>query len=130
MESPCTPHTRRTTTALLRNPLRIKAFDPPRWKEITPSEFPWEREALDFVRVGLPDHEPFRAWSNFTFIGRDGSLNEVDLLVAAPTGIFLVEIKSRPAEITGDAGTWVWTHDGRAYTDDTRSCWRTGSASV
>lgn len=91
---------------------------PPRWKEITPSEFPWEREALEFVREGLPDHEPYRAWSNFTFIGLDGSLNEVDLLVVSKTGIFLVEIKSRPGEITGDAGTWTWTQDGRRYIDD------------
>ena len=26
-----------------------------RWKTITESQFPWEREALDFVREGLPD---------------------------------------------------------------------------
>ncbi len=90
----------------------------PRWKEITPSEFPWELEALQFVRAGLPDYEPYRAWSNFTFIARDGTLNEVDLLVASPTGVFLVEIKSRPGELTGDAGTWIWTGDGRRYTDD------------
>ena len=31
----------------------------PRWKEITPSAWPWEREALAFVREGLPDHEPY-----------------------------------------------------------------------
>ena len=24
-----------------------------RWKQITPSQFPWEREALDFVRERL-----------------------------------------------------------------------------
>jgi len=90
----------------------------PRWKEITPSEFPWELEALQFVRAGLPDHDPYRAWSNFTFLGRDGTLNEVDLLVASPTGLYLVEIKSRPGELSGDAGTWVWTSDGRSYTDD------------
>jgi serine/threonine protein kinase len=91
---------------------------PPRWKEITPSEFPWEREALEFVREGLPDHEPYRAWSNFTFIAGDGSLNEVDLLVVSPTGIFLVEIKSRPGKITGDAGAWTWEEDGRRRTYD------------
>lgn len=89
-----------------------------RWREITPSEYPWERDALEYVRQGLPDHEPYRAWSNFTFIARDGSLNEVDLLVASPKGVFLVEIKSRPGEITGDAGTWTWIDNGRAYTDD------------
>lgn len=90
----------------------------PRWTEITPSEFPWERDALDFVRQGLPHHEPYRAWSNFTFMARDGSLNEVDLLVASPKGVFLVEIKSRSGELTGDAGTWTWIDKGRTHTDD------------
>jgi hypothetical protein len=28
------------------------------WTTITPSQYPWERAALDFVRAGLPDHEP------------------------------------------------------------------------
>lgn len=83
------------------------------WKQITPSDFSWEREALEFLRTRLPDHEPYRAWANFEFIAQDGSINEVDLLVLTPKGLFLVEIKSHPGEITGDAGTWVWTNDGR-----------------
>ena len=32
-----------------------------RWATITPSQYPWEQAALDFVRAGLPDHEPYRA---------------------------------------------------------------------
>ena len=67
----------------------------PRWHAITDSEFPWEREALAFVRAGLPDHEPYRVWSNFEFIADDGSINEVDLLVLTSKGFYLVEIKSR-----------------------------------
>jgi len=90
----------------------------PRWIEITRSEFPWEREALTFVRERLPDHEPYRAWSNFEFIADDGSINEVDLLVLSPMGFFLIEIKSRPGKIEGDAGTWAWHNNGRVYTDD------------
>ena len=90
----------------------------PRWKEITPSEFPWEREALAFVRARLPDHEPYRAWSNFEFIAEDGSINEVDLLLLTPKGFYLVEIKSRPGTVEGDAGTWAWHHQGRIFTDD------------
>jgi len=50
----------------------------PRWTEITPSEYAWEREALDYVKARLPDHEPLRAWSNFEFIAEDGSINEVE----------------------------------------------------
>ena len=45
----------------------------PRWQAITDSEFPWERDALAFVRERLPDHDPYRAWSNFEFIADDGS---------------------------------------------------------
>jgi serine/threonine protein kinase len=90
----------------------------PRWTEISPSEFAWEREALTFVREGLPDHDPYRAWSNFEFIGDDGSINEVDLLVLTPKGFYLVEIKSRPGRVEGDAGTWSWRQSGRGFTDD------------
>jgi hypothetical protein len=57
-----------------------------RWKVLTPSQFPWEREALDFVRGHLPDHELIRVWASFEFIADDGSINEVDLLVLTPTG--------------------------------------------
>ncbi len=85
----------------------------PRWREITRSEFPWEREALAFVRERFPDHEPYRAWSNFEFIALDGSINEVDLLVLTPKGFFLVEIKSAPGIVEGDAGTWSWHHGGK-----------------
>ena len=43
-----------------------------RWQAITESEFPWERDALAFVRDRLPDHDPYRVWSNFEFIADDG----------------------------------------------------------
>ena len=89
-----------------------------RWKEITPSEFPWELDALAFLRERLPDHEPYRAWANFEFIADDGTINEVDLLVLTPRGLFLVEIKSRPGVVTGDAGTWAWHHEGRLLAMD------------
>ncbi len=85
-----------------------------RWNEIRVSEFPWEREALDFIREGLPDEDPYRAWSNFEFIAQDGGINEVDLLVLTPSGLKLIEIKSRPGTISGDAGTWEWRHERRS----------------
>ncbi len=89
-----------------------------RWVEVTESFYPWEREALVYLRGRLPDSEPFRAWSNFEFIADDGSINEVDLAVVSLHKIYLVEIKSRPGHLTGDMGTWTWTHDGRTVTDD------------
>lgn len=42
------------------------------WTEVEPSQFAHEREALDFVRRRFPDREPWRAWSNFTFVDEQG----------------------------------------------------------
>jgi serine/threonine protein kinase len=89
-----------------------------RWKTITPSRFPWEQDALEFVRNNLPDLDPYCAWSNFEFIAEDGSICEVDLLVFTPQGFFLVEIKSRGGRLFGDAGTWTWDTDGKLATVD------------
>ena len=72
----------------------------------------------DFLRERFPTHEPYRAWSNFEFIAEDGSINEVDLLVFTPHGFFLIEIKSRPGRLFGDAGAWTWETDGRLSTTD------------
>jgi len=86
--------------------------------EVSESSYPWEREALGYLRERLPDTEPFRAWSKLEFIAEDGSINEVDLLVISLYKIYLVEIKSRPGRLTGDTGTWTWSHDGRDFIDD------------
>ncbi|MCX5688863.1 MAG: NERD domain-containing protein, partial [Planctomycetota bacterium] len=88
------------------------------WKAITESRFAWEREALDFLRERLPDHEPWRAWTNFEFIADDGTTNEVDALIFSPRGLFFIEIKSRPGILSGDGGCWTWKNDGRSFTDD------------
>ncbi|MBI5446699.1 MAG: NERD domain-containing protein, partial [Deltaproteobacteria bacterium] len=94
------------------------AMSPDRWTAITESQFPWERDALEYIRQGLPDRDPFRAWATFEFIADDGSINEVDLLVLTPKGFFLTEIKNRPGAIDGDAGTWSWTFEGKRHTED------------
>lgn len=88
------------------------------WTTAAESKFPWERDALDFVRSRFPTHDPYRAWVNFEFIADDGSINEVDLLVFTPQGFFLIEIKSRPGRLFGDAGTWTWETDGKLSTVD------------
>jgi hypothetical protein len=44
--------------------------------------------------------------------------SEVDALVLSPCGLFLIEVKSRPGTVTGDAHSWTWTTDGRLSTDD------------
>jgi serine/threonine protein kinase len=84
-----------------------------RWQAVSQSQFAWEREALDWLRNHLPDREPWHAWSNFEFIDEEGKVNEVDALILTPAGLFLIEIKSRPGVVTGDAHTWLWVTDGR-----------------
>lgn len=91
---------------------------PPRWTVASPSAYDWEREALEFIRENLPDRDPWKAWSNLEFIDDDGRVNEVDLLVLTPDGLVLVEIKSRPGTVQGDAHTWTWITDGRQLTYD------------
>ena len=88
---------------------------PDRWTEITPSEYAWEHEALEYLKARLPDGEPFRAWSNFEFIAGDGSINEVDLLVVSLHKVYLVEIKSWSGTISGDSSTWRREVDGREF---------------
>src|SRR5262249_4623958 len=88
------------------------------WIAVAESAFPGEMAALRYLRERLPEQEPFRAWANFEFVADDGSINEVDLLVVSLYKMYLVEIKSRPGRVSGDAGTWTWVHDGRTYTDD------------
>ena len=89
-----------------------------RWTAVSQSAFEWEREALDFLREHLPDREPWRAWSNFEFIDDEGRVNEVDVLVLTPVGLILVEVKSRPGTLRGDAYSWTWTTEGRQVTTD------------
>lgn len=84
--------------------------DSRRWVEVTPSEFAHERAGLAAVRHLLPDADPYRAWSNFTFTAADGRLYEVDLLVVGRSGLHLVELKHWQGALRGDGQTW-W-HNG------------------
>ncbi|QGJ70863.1 BREX system serine/threonine kinase PglW [Planctomycetales bacterium 10988] len=93
-------------------------MESPRWNIITPSQYEWERRGLDFIRAGLPNHDPYRAWANFEFQTPDGAIYEVDLLVLTKQGFWLVEIKSWPGRVRGDAGTWTRTHEGRTVSED------------
>lgn len=90
----------------------------PRWSPISQSLFPWEREALDWLREQLPAFDPWHAWSSFEFIDDEGRVNEVDVLVLSPHALFLIEIKSRPGVLTGGNHTWIWNQAGRIYSDD------------
>ncbi|WP_347176724.1 NERD domain-containing protein [Parafrankia sp. EAN1pec] len=74
---------------------------------VTPSQFPHEREALEHLRLLLPDAEPYRVWSNFTFTTATGHIREVDLLVVARGGVYLIEIKSLVGRLTATGSTWT-----------------------
>ncbi|WP_347403394.1 BREX system serine/threonine kinase PglW, partial [Protofrankia symbiont of Coriaria myrtifolia] len=82
-----------------------------RWETVTPSQFPHEREALEHVRRLLPDAEPYRAWSNFTFTATTGHIREVDLLVVARGGVYLIEIKSLVGRLTASGSNWTQHRD-------------------
>jgi serine/threonine protein kinase len=84
------------------------------WTSISESEFPWERDALAFIRNGLPASSPIQVWSNFEFMAEGGAIYEVDALVVGPWGAFLIEIKSLPGVISSQAGSWIW-RDGTTY---------------
>lgn len=93
-------------------------MESPRWNIITPSQYEWERRGLDFIRTGLPDHDPYRAWANFEFQTADGAIYEIDLLVLTKMGFWLVECKAWPGRIGGDTGTWTRSHEGRLHSED------------
>ncbi|MBT3154249.1 BREX system serine/threonine kinase PglW [Streptomyces sp. CHD11] len=83
-----------------------------RWVTVTESEFEHERRGLEAIREKLPDADPWRAWSNFTFTANTGHVREVDLLVVAPGGVCMIELKDWHGSVTSENGTWVQTTPG------------------
>ncbi|MFE3449915.1 BREX system serine/threonine kinase PglW [Nonomuraea sp. NPDC059194] len=80
-----------------------------RWTAVTESEFDHEHRGLEAIRKQLPEAEPWRAWSNFTFTAQAGHVREVDLLVVAPSGVHMIELKDWRGSVTTENGTWVQT---------------------
>ncbi|MFD5635753.1 BREX system serine/threonine kinase PglW [Streptomyces sp. NPDC127077] len=80
-----------------------------RWVTVTESEFDHERRGLEAIREKLPDSDPWRAWSNFTFTANTGHVREVDLLIVAPGGVCMIELKDWHGAVTSENGTWVQT---------------------
>ncbi|MFF3456047.1 BREX system serine/threonine kinase PglW [Streptomyces sp. NPDC002730] len=80
-----------------------------RWTTVTDSEFEHERRGLEAVRKHLPDTEPWRAWSNFTFTANSGHVREVDLLVVSPGGVCLIELKDWHGSVESRNGGWLQT---------------------
>ncbi|MEJ3741678.1 BREX system serine/threonine kinase PglW [Actinomycetes bacterium KLBMP 9797] len=83
-----------------------------RWIAVTRTDYEHEREAFRQLKDGLPDSEPYRAWSNFTFTAPSGHPYEVDALILGPAGFFLVEVKSWVGRLTMAGGSWVKSANG------------------
>lgn len=77
-----------------------------RWHEVTPSEFPHEREGLAYLAESVPDQAPYQVFTNFTFQGDNGRRFEVDALVVSPAQINLIELKHWAGHFTGNDHTW------------------------
>ncbi|MBF6471617.1 MULTISPECIES: BREX system serine/threonine kinase PglW [Nocardia] len=86
-------------------------MDEGRWTTVTESSFDHERRGLEAIRAKLPNTDPWFAWSNFTFTERYGHIREVDLLVIAPNGVHLIELKDWRGRLTVENGSWVRTFD-------------------
>ncbi len=80
-----------------------------RWVTVTELEFTHEHRGLVAIREQLPDAEPWRAWSNFTFTAHSSNVREVDLLVVTPGGVCLVELKDWHGGVEACNGAWLQT---------------------
>jgi serine/threonine protein kinase len=65
-----------------------------------------EKAALDFALDALPNSDPYQVWGLFELHADEGRLYEIDLLVLGYSGLYLVEIKSRPGRYRGDHQDW------------------------
>lgn len=65
-----------------------------------------EAEALEVVRVVLPDDAVTHAWANLSFVDLDGRTAEVDLLLLCRAGLFVVELKGWHGRVVGDQQNW------------------------
>ncbi|MET7352948.1 BREX system serine/threonine kinase PglW [Streptomyces mirabilis] len=82
-----------------------------RWHQTRSSPFPWEQDALDHIKRLVPQTEPYRAWATFSFTASSGRVNECDLFIAVPRGLYLVELKAHPGRLVNSGSTWSF-HGG------------------
>ncbi|MFI2264459.1 BREX system serine/threonine kinase PglW [Streptomyces tubercidicus] len=79
---------------------------PKRWYQTRPSPFPWEQTALDYIKQRMPVTAPHYAWATFSFTAMSGRINECDLFIATPRGLYLVELKGHPGRVVNSGDTW------------------------
>ncbi|MFJ6420452.1 BREX system serine/threonine kinase PglW [Streptomyces hydrogenans] len=82
-----------------------------RWFQTRRSGFRWEQEGLDHLRALMPSTEPFRAWVTFQFTAASGRINECDVLIAVPGGLYLLELKGHPGRVVNHGDTWQFHGD-------------------
>lgn len=88
-----------------------------RWYQTRPSPFPWEQAALDHIKQRMPATAPHYAWATFSFTAMSGRINECDLFIVVPRGLYLVELKGHPGRVVNSGDTWsVHAPDGRIRT--------------
>ena len=83
-----------------------------RWAQIDPSPYEWEQGGLDHIRGLMPDLPPYRTVALFTFTAFSGRVNECDLFIAVPGGLYLLELKGHPGRLTNRGGNWTFRHLG------------------
>lgn len=83
-----------------------------RWFQERRSEYAWEQDGLDHIKRLLPDAEPYRAWATFSFTAASGRINECDLLIAVPGGLYLLELKAHPGRLANHGDTWTFQEPG------------------
>lgn len=82
-----------------------------RWFQPRRSGFAWEQDGLDHIRHLMPRAEPYRAWATFSFTAASGRINECDLLIAVPGGVYLLELKGHPGRVVNHGDTWQFHAD-------------------
>lgn len=81
-----------------------------RWIEVTSSQFPHEQAGLEYLRERVPDHSPYRVWTNFEFRDGQGRWHEVDALLLGRGALYLIELKHYAGTISGNDLRWNRSH--------------------
>lgn len=68
-----------------------------------------EREGVDFLRTALPDSGQIRLWALVDLAEPQGRRYEIDALLLGTHALYVVEIKSHPGKVDGDAIDWTHT---------------------
>ncbi|MEV6141309.1 hypothetical protein [Streptomyces sp. NPDC051992] len=89
-----------------------------RWTTVTPWFFSDEPAAMESIRRALPEDGPHRAWANFSFLADTGHLHSVDLLVAGPGGLHLLEVDVSQGQLRNEDGIWLRTRSGNTKASD------------